>query len=424
MEPEMDFVSKLMENDPGGRSFFASCLLCLNPEELKACRLVNPVWAKFIMDEVWKRSMGRKRLEGKLVERWKAADPRTVELVQTRERVYSMYCNDAYVFCGLPSSKVVVYSFTTGQWLRDLNPGKVKMGHSSARVSGSKTVVAAALRDSTVTVWSSQGRMEQLYYFDATNLTCLDTKCHHFRADHTIIRAINVVGSKIVLLVHYNEKNKGSLVVISKGANNWEEKTLTCFPCFPSPTLLHLFLATDRDWISVSDSPQRRVTLWQDDTYRQDIDLSGCLSDSLIATAMDLPFFILSVRDYVKHCACIKVFRLAADNEMKDISTVASLVKSIPLGDFWPRQRGIICNQLFFGFVNLGRTGMAVTLIEKRAVVDAAVAEAEMRQIILTGSIIPDCVDMNSTSLVFAQFQGEFKSLGFKKDFWMANSTL
>ena len=117
MEPEEDFVSKLMGNDPGGRSFFTSCLLCLNPEELKACRLVNSIWAKFIMDEVWKRSRERKRLEGKLVQMWKSADPRTVELGQTRELVTSMCCNDAYAFCGLENNRVAVYSLTTGQWV-------------------------------------------------------------------------------------------------------------------------------------------------------------------------------------------------------------------------------------------------------------------------------------------------------------------
>ena len=121
----MDFVSKLMGNDPGGRTFFASCLLCLNPEELKACRLVNSIWAKFIMDEVWKRSRERKRLEGKLVQMWKNTDPRTVELGQTRGRVSSMFCNDAFVFCGLQRGKKVgVYSFTTGQWVRDLMLGE------------------------------------------------------------------------------------------------------------------------------------------------------------------------------------------------------------------------------------------------------------------------------------------------------------
>merc|ERR1719341_1786243 len=98
VRPGKDLVTKLMANDPGGRSFFASCLLCLNPEELKACRLVNKTWAKFVVDEVWKRSKGRLELEGKLLERWKTADPRTVELCQTREPVQSLSCNDAYVF--------------------------------------------------------------------------------------------------------------------------------------------------------------------------------------------------------------------------------------------------------------------------------------------------------------------------------------
>ena len=71
MEPEEvpDFVSKLMANDPGGRNFFVSCLLCLNPEQLKACRLVNSVWDQFIKDELWGQNTARRRrLEGKLVE--------------------------------------------------------------------------------------------------------------------------------------------------------------------------------------------------------------------------------------------------------------------------------------------------------------------------------------------------------------------
>ena len=146
MEPEEepDFVSKLMANDPGGRNFFVSCLLCLNPDQLKACRLVNSVWNQFIKDEVWgKNRTRRRRLEGKLVEKWKSADPRTVEVSQTREFVYGIFCSDAYAFCGLKNGRVGVYSLTSGEWVRDLMPGQVGTGFCYMWVSGSKTVVAA-----------------------------------------------------------------------------------------------------------------------------------------------------------------------------------------------------------------------------------------------------------------------------------------
>ena len=429
MEPDLeeDFVSKLMGNDPGGRTFFASCLLCLNPEELKACRLVNSVWAKFIMDEVWKRSRGRKRLEGKLVERWKSVDPRTVELGQMRESVWSMCCNDAFVFCGLESRIVAVYSLTTGQWVRDLSPGQVVAGfgrHARLAVSGNKTVVAASFREPTVTVWSSQGKMEQLYYFNATNQTCQDVNCLHEGADRRSIWDIKVVGSKVALLVRNFEKHTIALVVIRKGEHIWEENTLTCFSqaSFPIPSQnVTDFLAVDGDWISVTKWPSGRVSLWQDDTYRQDINLPGLPTTAMdspfllkehIASAIDFPFLILSVREK-KGRASIKVFRLAADNE---ISTVASLVKSIPFGDRVACR--IISNQLFFGFVSyLHPTGKAVTLIEKRALVDAAVANTEMNRINLLDSF--NCLDMNSTCLVFARHQGFVLK---KKDFWMANT--
>ena len=231
---------------------------------------------------------------------------------------------------------------------------------------------------------------------------------------------MKVVGSKIALLVWNFIKDKCSLIVIRKGEHIWEKNTLACFPLPGMPTdmppgmplIRESDLSIAGDWISVTKWPSRRLTLWQDVTFRQDIDIpdQGCLSSRLLATAMDRPFLILSLRDYDKDCASIKVFRLAADNEMKDISTVASLVKSIPLGDAWPSR--IICNQLFFGFV----FNRAVTLIEKRALVDLAVPDPERRQIDLDvdGSFL-NCVHMNSSSLVFVRD----KRFVIKNDFWM-----
>ena len=98
---------------------------------------------------------------------------------------------------------------------------------------------------------------------------------------------------------------------------------------------------------------------------------------------------------------------------MKDISTVASLVKSIPIGDAWPGHMIIICNQLFFGFVK-HQAVTQVYLIEKRALVDLAVPDPERRQIDLDVDVL-ECVDMNSSSLVFVRD----KRFVIKNDFWM-----
>ena len=52
MDPEEDiwFGSELLLLDAGLRNFVASCFLLLNPEEIKACRLVCKDWNEFIMD--------------------------------------------------------------------------------------------------------------------------------------------------------------------------------------------------------------------------------------------------------------------------------------------------------------------------------------------------------------------------------------
>ena len=84
MEPEPDFVSALLAIGEGGHHFFASCLLLLDPEELKACRLVNHTWDEFIREEVWGSKRARLQLQEKLAQRWKNADPITKEFGHVR----------------------------------------------------------------------------------------------------------------------------------------------------------------------------------------------------------------------------------------------------------------------------------------------------------------------------------------------------
>ena len=74
METKCDFVTALLAIGEGGVDFFASCLLHLDPHELKTCRLVNRAWDEFIRKEVWGRKKRRLLLKEKLVERWKNSD--------------------------------------------------------------------------------------------------------------------------------------------------------------------------------------------------------------------------------------------------------------------------------------------------------------------------------------------------------------
>ena len=99
---EGGILSQLMQLDAGPQKFVVDCFLLLDPEELKACRLVCRTWSQFIQQEVWRNPSGRKRLRDKLVHRnrWKTADPLAKELGQVKQGITSLFCNDCYVFCG------------------------------------------------------------------------------------------------------------------------------------------------------------------------------------------------------------------------------------------------------------------------------------------------------------------------------------
>ena len=75
METDWDLVSALLRISEGGINFFASCLLYLDPNELKMCRLVNRAWDEFIRKEVWGSKRRRLLLKERLLQRWKNVDP-------------------------------------------------------------------------------------------------------------------------------------------------------------------------------------------------------------------------------------------------------------------------------------------------------------------------------------------------------------
>ena len=60
-----------------------------------------------MIKDMWKSPGMRKKLEKKLVNRWKTENPTVVELGQTREIVSSIFCNDQHIFC------VALWGFTS-----------------------------------------------------------------------------------------------------------------------------------------------------------------------------------------------------------------------------------------------------------------------------------------------------------------------
>ena len=415
METEYDFVSALLAIGDGGVEFFASCLLHLDPGELKSCRLVNSAWDEFIRKEVWGRRRRRLLLKEKLVERWKNIDPATEEFGHVRmtlgpdlaadgvRKVDSIFCNNSHVFCGLPCGKVGVFCLTTGEWVRDLMPGKIKLirGYYPTKVAGSDIVVAAVMWNAIVVVWSSKKEMERLFCLDVINKPCFDVSCEHFEDGE--VEEVKVVGDKVVVLLQEGWHWKTSLVVIHKGGQNvWESKTLACIQGY-----VYALLATEENWIAVAGRARTRsntveIKLWEGENFRQDICVHDYQSAHFWDIALKLPFIVVSCGD-MREDSCVKVYQLASDNLMEDIKPVATLIKTIQLGG---KAQQLIFNELFFGFVlHPGEDDtQAVVLIEKKALLDASIPsdKTAKRQILLHKNGSPYTVGINTTGLVFA----------------------
>ena len=184
--PKIDNMSLLLSIGEG--DFFVSCLLHLSPEDLKACRLVSKTWNEVIKERVWGNKRARKRLEEKLVHRWKTQNPQTVQLGAVYPYcVEPIICNNAHVFCGV-EGKVRVYSLADGQWVRDLEPEtEPEDPHVVfSRISRGESIVAALIGHGIVAIWSSKEEMGRLHTFDVRN---------HEGAQYGFVADIKVTGN-------------------------------------------------------------------------------------------------------------------------------------------------------------------------------------------------------------------------------------
>ena len=431
MDSEEDMLSQLMLMDEGGKKFVADCLLLLSPEEIKCCRLVCTQWDQFIKGEdFWKSKRVKKELGQKLVQRWKTADPLKEQVAETREEIESIHCNDAYVFCGR-ENKVRVYDFASGQLIRELIPSQPgsplyndsTFRYSTSQVVGGKGIVAAVMRQERfavlLTIWSSRGQMNQLCCFNFQNYHCPNDCNDPMDNDILQIRTVTVVGTeKVAILAQHRYSGIASLVLLEKGNDTWDTKTLGCFPLdFPWPSV-----ASDGNWLTVLDYAHEKVKLWREDENVQDIVFPGLDGFKVIPCCifLELPHLILGVTQYEDRgpvADWINVYR------MED--TVPCLIKSINLemGKDLFRYLEPIANQFCLGFVEVG----FVWLFVKKELVNAELspAKTEKREIRFKGYTM----SMNTTCFVagvgarenfWARRRHERRDNIEKTDFWMS----
>ena len=123
-----DFVGQMMQMDEGAVRFVTDFFLLLDPEDLKACRLVSKQWAEFIKRELWNNKYGKKRLTQKLLQRWMAKNPKeevlfSQEVNLENQEITNMLCDEEYVYCADLTGKVRMFRLSDGVMERELNPG-------------------------------------------------------------------------------------------------------------------------------------------------------------------------------------------------------------------------------------------------------------------------------------------------------------
>jgi len=92
--------------------------LSLDPESLKASRLVCKAWDTFIKRRVWGSPRARLRLRGRLLRHWKGASAKVTNLREGMcNEVYSLACDEERVYCGTADQHIQVFEIASGSLL-------------------------------------------------------------------------------------------------------------------------------------------------------------------------------------------------------------------------------------------------------------------------------------------------------------------
>ena len=170
-----NFVGQMMQMDAGAVRFVTDFFLLLEPEDLKACRLVSKQWNEFIKREVWRNQYGKKRLTHKLLQRWMAGNPKEEvffsQEVNFENQIEDIVCDEEYVYCADKTGKVMMFRLSDGVMERELNPGPEDerldifdpgyLGHPKMAAKKDLLALTGSVRDPvlitipTLTVWNT-----------------------------------------------------------------------------------------------------------------------------------------------------------------------------------------------------------------------------------------------------------------------------
>ena len=429
-----NFVGQMMQMDEGAVRFVMNFFLLLDPEDLKACRLVSKQWNEFIKREVWRNQYGKKRLTHKLLQRWMAGNPKEEvffsQEVNFENQIEDIVCDEEYVYCADSTGKVMMFRLSDGVMERELNPGPEDerldifdsgyLGHPKMAAKKDLLALTGSVRDPvlitipTLTVW---------------NTTTSSTGEVVFRGGSrgSRIMAMEVMEGKIAIVegsgVGWRHR---SLVVIEKVDNVWMRKDLAQWPL---PRSAETCMASYNDvWVVLElDIDTLRVYTGSDDGKELKMPVSG--NEYTWVMSMSLPFLVTLRAQGSRNCI-VQVFKVPTE----DIGTDISLLKSIniegvgfinlPLRPFY--------STFVVGVLYSRQTvGNNLHVFDTAKLLDVSVLpeNVEWREVKLgTGNwyCSPRNRSMNTTSLVYIKNQGGYgqphrQSL-VKRDFWMSNS--
>ena len=423
-----NFVGQMMQMDEGAVRFVTDFFLLLDPEDLKACRLVSKQWNEFIKREVWRNQYGKKRLTHKLLQRWMAGNPKEEvffsQEVNFENQIEDIVCDEEYVYCADKTGKVMMFRLSDGVMERELNPGPEdeRLDIFDPKMAAKKDLLAltGSVRDPvlitipTLTVW---------------NTTTSSTGEVVFRGGSrgSRIMAMEVMEGKIAIVEGSGDGwRHRSLVVIEKVDNVWMRKDLAQWPL---PRSAETCMASYNDvWVVLElDIDTLRVYTGSDDGKELKMPVSG--NEYTWVMSMSLPFLVTLRAQGSRNCI-VQVFKVPTE----DIGTDISLLKSIniegvgfinlPLRPFY--------STFVVGVLYSRQTvGNNLHVFDTAKLLDVSVLpeNVEWREVKLgTGNwyCSPRNRSMNTTSLVYIKNQGghgqPHRQSLVKRDFWMSNS--
>ena len=421
-----DFVGQMMQMDEGALRFLTDSFLLLDPEDLKACRLVSKQWAEFIKREVWNNEYGKKRLTQMLLQRWMTENPKEEVLfnqevnLENRE-ITNMLCDEEYVYCADSTGKVRMFRLSDGVMERELLPGpedesrfdfEAKMAMKKDLLALEGDIPDPVFITSTLTVW---------------NTTTSSTGEVIFRGSPgSSIKAMEVMEGKIAIVEGGSDDDwrHRSLVVIEKVDNVWVRKDLAQWQL---PRIAYTYMASDQGLFVILELDTLRVYTSSDDGKELKMPVSGNgLGWGGMSMSLPFLFHFTFEAQGSRTCMVMQVFKVPTD---KDIGTDPSLLKSINIDGFLSPFLTPFHSTLVVGVLYPGQTvGTILQVFEKAKLQDAGVLpeNIERRKVKLEDSVVARLSSLNTTSLVYIKRDSQDKQLHrrslVKRNFWMSNS--